>query len=285
MDAAAAHLLDFSKPFDCALLDQIFLIAMDGAHPQRQAANEFLVRIKEHPDMWKRVDAILETTTQLSTKVFALQVLTETIETKWKIVSLEQREGIRNYIVGKIISLSSNSETLKQEHSFLSRLNLVLVQILKQDWPTNWPTFINDLVMSSKTSETLCENNIQILKLLSEEVFDYSRDSMTSTKAKALKESLNEEFAQIFHLCEFILDNSTKRSLISSTLATLQRFLTWIPLGYIFETNLVVKLISKFFVNPFYRTSSVDCLTEIASLSLTDIPDAYKHLLVGLIGK
>lgn len=50
MEAAAAHLLNTSKPFDCNLLDQIVLIAMDGSHPQRAAANEFLVKMKEHPE-------------------------------------------------------------------------------------------------------------------------------------------------------------------------------------------------------------------------------------------
>jgi exportin-1 len=284
MDAAAAHLLDFSKPFDCALLDQIVLIVMDGSHPQRQAANEFLVRIKDHPDMWKRVDAILESSTQVFTKMFALQVLSDTIETRWKVISTEQREGIRNYIVGKIISISTNAEMMKTEHVFLSRLNLVLVQILKQDWPANWPTFIHDLVMSSKSSESLCENNMYILKLLSEEVFDYSKDTMTSAKAKTLKESLNEEFAQIFQLCEFILEASTRKSLILSTLATLQRFLSWIPLGYIFETGLVAALLSKFFPDPTYRVAALDCLTEIASLPLAEIPNDYRMLLIGLLG-
>jgi hypothetical protein len=60
------------------LLDQIVVIAMDGSHPQRSKANEFLVMMKDHPgrrnrfiatyswlanygtDMWKRADAILE---------------------------------------------------------------------------------------------------------------------------------------------------------------------------------------------------------------------------------
>jgi hypothetical protein len=50
MEAAAAHLLNTSQPFDCSLLDQIILIAMDGSHPQRAGANEFLVRMKEHPE-------------------------------------------------------------------------------------------------------------------------------------------------------------------------------------------------------------------------------------------
>ena len=253
MDAAAAHLLDFSKPFDSSLLDQIISIAMDGLHPQRPAANEFLVRMKEHPDMWKRADAILETSKQFGTKFFGLQVLSETINTRWKVLPPDQREGIRNYIVGKIISVSSTDEQLKQNNTFLLRLNLVLVYILKQDWPHNWPSFIGDIVGSSKTSESLCENNMKILKLLSEEVFDFSKDTMTAAKMKAMKESLNDEFCQMFQLCEYILEASQKSSLLLATLQTLQRFLTWIPLGYIFETSLVPALLTKYFPNATFR--------------------------------
>lgn len=161
------------------------------------------------------------------------------------------------------------------------------MQILKQDWPHNWPTFISDIVNSSKTSEALCENNMKVLKLLSEEVFDFSKDSMTTQKIKTLKESLNEEFSRIFHLCEFILEASNRESLLLATLQTLQRFLTWIPLGYIFETNLIPGILSKFFVHTTFRTATIDCLTEIACLSPSDIPDSYKpnmqSLLVNLI--
>jgi exportin-1 len=58
-------------------------------------------------------------------------------------------------------------------------------------------SFISDIVNASKTNETLCENNMIILKLLSEEVFDFSRDEMTSAKAKKLKESFNADFSLI----------------------------------------------------------------------------------------
>ena len=51
---------------------------------------------------------------------------------------------------------------------------MILVQILKREWPKNWPTFIGDIVGASKTNESLCQNNMIILKLLSEEVFDFS---------------------------------------------------------------------------------------------------------------
>jgi len=55
----------------------------------------------------------------------------------------------------------------------------VLVDILKQDWPHKWPSFIPDIVGASKTNETLCENSMAILRLLSEEVFDFSKESLT----------------------------------------------------------------------------------------------------------
>lgn len=56
----------------------------------------------------------------------------------------------------------------------------VLVDILKQDWPHKWPSFIPDIVGASRTNETLCENSMAILRLLSEEVFDFSKDSLTA---------------------------------------------------------------------------------------------------------
>ena len=75
--------------------------------------------------------------------------------------------------------------------------------------------------------QVLCENNMQILKLLSEEVFEV-KDQMTGAKTKALKERLNEEFSQIFQLCDMVLQQSTRPSLLNVTLQTLQRFLTWV---------------------------------------------------------
>ena len=73
-------------------------------------------------------------------------------------------------------------------------MNVVLVQILKHDWPTKWPQFLPELVGASKTDSSLCENSMNILRLLSEEVFDFSKDEMTQSKTKQLKEQLTREF-------------------------------------------------------------------------------------------
>ena len=47
--------------------------------------------------------------------------------------------------------------------------------------------------------------------------------------------------------------NSTKTSLLVCTFQTLLKFLNWIPLGYIFETQLVKTLVYKFLPQVPYR--------------------------------
>jgi exportin-1 len=105
-----------------------------------------------------------------------------------------------------------------------------------------------------------------ILRLLSEEVFDYSAEQMTSTKTRNLKTTMCAEFSQIFQLCQEILNSADQPSLIKATLETLLRFCNWIPLGYIFETPLIETLRTRFLEVPEFRNITLQCLTEIGGL-------------------
>ncbi len=107
-----------------------------------------------------------------------------------------------------------------------------------------------------------------ILRLLSEEVFDYSADQMTSTKQKNLKSTMCAEFSAIFQLCSEVLNTANQASLIKATLETLLRFLNWIPLGYIFETPIIETLRSRFLETPEFRNITLKCLTEIGGLQI-----------------
>ena len=62
----------------------------------------------------------------------------------------------------------------------VAKLNLLLVRVLVNEWPHNWPSFISEIVSASRGDERLCENNMRILRLLSEEVFDFSKEEMTA---------------------------------------------------------------------------------------------------------
>jgi exportin-1 len=128
------------------------------------------------------------------------------ITTRWKTLPMDQRSGIRNFIVGVVIKIASTSDedpaaasstssvntpaaaaylhtnSPRERAAFMNKLNLIVVQILKQEWPSGtWPNAIDEIVNSSKSNLGLCENNMIILRLLSEEVFDYSAETMSKS--------------------------------------------------------------------------------------------------------
>ncbi|KAJ1026770.1 hypothetical protein NDA16_002067 [Ustilago loliicola] len=261
-------ILDFDKDLDIGLLDRVVAAMYTGTGQDQRMAQQTLAQFQEHPDAWQRVPAILQQSSSPQTKYISLQILDKLISTRWKILPEDQQQGIRNFIVEMIIQHSSDEANLKREKTYIGKLNTTLITILKQEWPHNWPSFIPEIVSSSKGSLSICENNMAILRLLSEEIFDYSAEQMTTSKTKSLKNQMCGEFGEVFQLCSEVLEKAQKPSLIKATLETMLRFLNWIPLGYIFETNVIDNLIGRFLEVPEFRNVTLKCLSEIANLNV-----------------
>nr|GMC60855.1 protein EXPORTIN 1A isoform X2 [Ipomoea batatas] len=227
---AAEKLRDLSQPIDVALLDAtVNAFYGTGSKEERAAADHILRDLQNNPDMWLQVVHILSNTQNLNSKFFALQVLEGVIKYRWNALPVEQRDGMKNYISELIVKLSSDEASLRRERLYLNKLNVILVQILKHEWPTRWRSFIPDLVAAARTMS----------------------------------------FKLIHELCLYVLSASQRTELIRATLATLHAFLSWIPLGYIFESPLLETLL-KFFPVHAYRNLTLQCLTEVAALSFGD---------------
>jgi exportin-1 len=84
-----------------------------------------------------------------------------------------------------------------------------------------------------------------LFSMFSEEVFDFSQGKMTAAKTAELKQQFSKEFASIYQLCDMVLKGSLKPSLLSVALDTMLGFLSWIPIGYIFETTMVELLVER----------------------------------------
>ena len=261
-------ILDFSKDLEISILDQVVDTFYKGSGAQQKEAQDILTKFQEHPDAWQRADKILQFSKNPHSKFIGLSILDKLITTKWKLLPEDQRIGIRNFVVGMIISMCQDDALFQSQKNLINKCDLTLVQILKQEWPQNWPNFIPELIGSSSSSVNVCENNMIILKLLSEEVFDFSAEQMTQAKALHLKKSMSKEFEQIFKLCYQVLEQGSSTSLIVAALESLLRYLHWIPYTYIFDTNILELLSTKFMTTPETRAITVKCLTEVSQLSL-----------------
>ena len=63
------------------------------------------------------------------------QIMEEVIKYRWGALPDSQREGIKTYISNLIIKLCTDEGSFRREHIFLNKMNMILVQILKQVCP------------------------------------------------------------------------------------------------------------------------------------------------------
>ncbi|KAI9314458.1 armadillo-type protein [Dichotomocladium elegans] len=237
--------VDANGQCNVALLDQTVSALNQGNPASHSQAQAILAAFQSWDDAWHVVDQILERSSIMQTKFIALGILDRFIVAKWKKLPIEQRLAIRNFIAGAIVACSGDKARMISERPYLNKLNMVLVQIVKKEWPEEWPTFITEIVTSAQADMNICENNMIILRLLSEEVFDASEEKQARWKTDKLKSQMVAEFDHVLALgCE-VLQKVASGSLVINTLDSLLRFLSWLPGTAIFETELISVLCAR----------------------------------------
>ncbi|KAI8370327.1 Crm1-F1 [Radiomyces spectabilis] len=273
-------LVDDTQPFNVLLLDAAVQAFYEGDPAVHKRTEAILTKFQNHPDSWRVVDQILRQSQSVRTKFLALRILETFVVVRWNTLPIADRLVIRNFIVEIIVELSSRESTMHSERIYLNKLDMVLVQILKKDWPQYWPTFISEIVEASQTNPSLCENSMRIIRLLSEEIFDFSSDQMTLTKMRKLKTQMMEEFGDMLELCQRVLLSDIQiPSLIQATLETVSRFLGWIPASYVFRTDLIKGIQPKLFQTPNVRNIALQCFLDIIS---SDCPSGCEPRLTSL---
>jgi len=272
--------IDPNAPFTpetVGVLDRLVSAMNSSQVQEREHAIQNLNQLKENGNMWVHVGTIIDNATNPDTKFFALSLLEHVISTAWNAVPEDQRNAIKNYVVKLVIE---NASSATSPH-FLNKLNTVLVQIVKREWTTTWKEFISEICNASKSSQPLCENTMNVLKLLSQEIFD-ERANMTSTQLNQLKSTMNQEFSKIYEICDWVLKTAAshpgavQNSLIKATLSTLAAFLEWVPAYHIFSGDLMGFLVNNFLTNELFNTQALECLSEVAKINMKlDPSEAY----------
>lgn len=175
------------------------------------------------------------------------------------------------------MNLATNMDNTEQE--VLNKANMTLLEIIKREWGTTWTTAIQELAQASDANQNVCMNNFKIMKMLSEEVFNFSQNEMTSTRVKELKTKFSEEFTCIYTLCDRVSktyqQNSSQLSirLVKASLETLNAFLGWMPLSHIFMSDMISSTIIPLMKNEYLIIDCLKGMTEIFSLNFLKMKD------------
>ncbi len=122
--------------------------------------------------------------------------------------------------------------------------------------------------------------------MLSEEIFDHSKNQLTQQQIQELKQQMNEDFTTIFELCKFVLQNAhkAKPSLVRGCLETLNAFLSWVPMYYIVYTDMIDRLV-QMFPSDYLRNHALTCLVEIAALPIDANDDMQRQKYLFMLGR
>ncbi|MES1913812.1 MAG: hypothetical protein MHM6MM_005967 [Cercozoa sp. M6MM] len=254
-----------------------------------RAADELLTQFREHPAAWALCAQLLQESKSPLTRQLALQKLGRAINLSWRALDPQQQQGIRNFVLQNCMERAQAAQTDSAvARELRTGWNLALIYIVKHTWPAQWPDFIPELVRSSQHSAAVCCNNLQLLQQMSEELFENKNEggtlgsvNLTASRRKALKMQLNKEFAPLFQLLLSLLQQHDPNDpqgqqrgtpdarIVRTTLRTLEKFLAWIPVEYIYATPLLELLCAKYFV-PAYLREVWPCLVEVASLDAAE---------------
>ncbi|SCN12403.1 exportin-1, putative [Plasmodium malariae] len=281
-------LLDKNQPFDAEklkLLDNVVEALLDTKDKNRRDfAQNLLNQFKMLDNSWRSVSIILEHSENVNTKFYGLQILEDCINNKWNILPGEEREGMKNFIACFTITLSTEGTTVGVDRHLLNKLDETLIQIVKKEWPDSWSSFIPDIVNSAKLNQNVCENNMKLLNMLSEEVFEFGNETLVKKKKEKLRNEYASQFQEVYNLCLYILEanvcnkRSTNTSLIKQTLNCLSNFFKWIPLTYIFDKykfndnniQIIDLLFDHFWDDISYKIECVKCIQEIVMLKIDE---------------
>ncbi|KAI5191815.1 exportin-1 [Nematocida sp. AWRm77] len=235
--------LESTEEFDVELFERIIESFYFPQHPEHRRAEEVLLKFRDHPDSWARAASIMKEGKDMRSKLFALQVLERMVRIRWSLLTEEQKESVREYVVETILQYAVEESSKPEGEQLLKRLNLILIEIIKREWPAKWPTLIPDLLAASKGECLVCKNTFELLGTLVDTIFNDPKN-MVSKQIEHLQSQMAQEFPEIFMLAQMILEKvalgeiSVPKELITSALFMLLRMLPHMPVSYTLETNI-----------------------------------------------
>ena len=237
---------------------------------------------------FKYCEFILNNTQSNNTRVIALNILETFIKEKWNLLDENSKLNLRNFLVSQLIKFVVDNDFFNNPNNkfLINKLNIVIVLIAKNEWTTSWPNFISELCNSSKSSPNLCENNMKLLILLSEEINMFWKNSLTAKKAYELRQKMSNEFIEVFKLSQLIIknSNSVNKNLLIQSIKLFGEYMNWFPINLTLNQEFIGQTLLNFKNLSSCRTETMRCLGSVFAIQMKDIPNNiilnYRELLM-----
>ncbi|ESO90188.1 hypothetical protein LOTGIDRAFT_192362 [Lottia gigantea] len=210
---------------------------------------------------------------------FGLQALEHCIKFRWNDLTVHEKLFVKS---NSLMLLDTGTKNIIEEELHVKdAISRIIVELMKREWPQNWPTLMTELHDAAQHGETQTELVLMVFHRLVEDVVAFQ--NLPNQRRRDILQSLTAQLNQLFVFFLNILEtNSTRyRQLVSmgnkqeslavnkvsqAVLMTLTGFVDWVPMSHIVENNgLLLQLLCLLLNESSLQLHSAECLLLIVS--------------------
>ena len=229
---------------DCASIESHVGTFYGGSQAQMAAADAALAPARDLARPWELLMALRAQGASTPTIMWCAALIDGWIRRRWKWLAMEERAACKAALAPIVIAASAVAADTKEGEICAAKLEGMLVQLLKQDWPEGWPDFLPSLAATGLPPTA----TLRILLLVGEEALTHGG----SARATAVRGALAGQFAPVLELCQQSLSAAIAApaaslppgalSLAQMSLRLLARYAAWLPADAVLSPTLLAPL-------------------------------------------
>uniref|UniRef100_A0A8C6KSB2 Exportin 5 n=1 Tax=Nothobranchius furzeri TaxID=105023 RepID=A0A8C6KSB2_NOTFU len=256
----------------CDQLTKAVLMMMDAETSQvdRMEALKFCEDFKESSTLCVPCGLRLADKTHPAlVRHFGLQILEHVIKYRWN--NMEQQEKVQLKECAMQLLSSGTCSIMEEERHIKDGLSRIIVEMIKREWPQNWPDMLEEMEALTSRGETQTELVMLILLRLAEDVITFQ--TLPSQRRRDIQQTLTQNMERIFTFLLTILRIQVEeyRIVVSvakahcrvavAVLNTLAGYIDWVSLVHITSGNCkLLEMLCLLLVEPELQLEASECL-------------------------
>uniref|UniRef100_A0A1A8S6Q7 Exportin-5 n=1 Tax=Nothobranchius rachovii TaxID=451742 RepID=A0A1A8S6Q7_9TELE len=262
----------------CDQLTKAVLMMMDAETSQvyRMEALKFCEDFKESSTLCVPCGLRLADKTHPAlVRHFGLQILEHVIKYRWN--NMEQQEKVQLKECAMQLLSSGTCSIMEEERHIKDGLSRIIVEMIKREWPQNWPDMLEEMEALTSRGETQTELVMLILLRLAEDVITFQ--TLPSQRRRDIQQTLTQNMERIFTFLLAILRINVEQYRIVkvvpacelqakahcrvavAVLNTLAGYIDWVSLVHITSGNCkLLEMLCLLLVEPELQLEASECL-------------------------
>ncbi|CAG9765454.1 unnamed protein product [Ceutorhynchus assimilis] len=250
----------------------------NASHADRLKAYQACESFKETSPLCAEAGLYLAASTQnsLNSRHFGLQLMEHTVKYRWTQISQQEKIFIKENSM-KLLAAGGISE----EPHMKDALSRVVVEMVKREWPQQWPSLLNELSEACARGETQTELVLFVFLRLVEDVA-LLQTLESNQRRKDIYHALTANMALIFEFFLRLIEQHVTRlraltelndpkvaahtRVVQVVLLTLTGFVEWVSMSHIMAQNgRLLQILCLLLNDSAFQYSAAECLSQIVN--------------------